>query len=169
LLNKYAKYFDDFGGREQTGGFRANRNNLGKIRKGFIETAEKELSRSEIKSVLEVEAEMTFNDINWDNYDKIQLFEPFGRSNKRPVFLVRGLEIGDLRTVGNGNSHLKMDLIMFEGDKARKFSAIAFGFGDKEEFLKKGQSVDVVFELIANQWNGQRNLEMKVVDMRLSN
>ena len=58
---------------------------------------------------------------------------------------------------------------MFDNNKAKKFNAIAFGFGNKGELLKPGQSIDVVFEMIINQWNGRHDLEMKIIDLKLSN
>ncbi|MBU1136747.1 hypothetical protein KKD72_00040, partial [Patescibacteria group bacterium] len=69
-----------------------------------------------------------------------------------------------------GGGHLKMELVCFDENcqSAKSFKAIAFGSGHLDGILKKGSLVDVVFEFILNEWNGTRNLEMKVIDLRLA-
>ena len=43
---------------------------------------------------------------------------------------------------------------------------IYFNSEKKVEDLKIGDQINVVFELGVNEWNGERSLEMKVVDLR---
>jgi len=38
----------------------------------------------------------------------------------------------------------------------------------EEKKLKKGENYDIVFCLGINQWNGQQELQLKVVDLRKS-
>ena len=59
---------------------------------------------------------------------------------------------------------------MFNKDSktAKNFNAIGFGLGKKIEEIKRGDLIDIVFELIVNEWNGQRNLEMKIIDLKLA-
>jgi single-stranded-DNA-specific exonuclease len=45
--------------------------------------------------------------------------------------------------------------------------AIAFGFGHMLEHLA-GATVDVVYGLEENVWNGRTSLQLKVKDMKLS-
>ena len=145
------------------------KNNLNKIISVFGKVEERELKNINIEQVLDIDTEMELEDISWKNYDYLQNFPPIGRGNPEPKFLIKKAEIINCRTVGNGNKHLKLELIVF-GKKSmvKKINAIAFGMGDKSEALKKGNLVDLVFELIINEWNNNRNLEMKVIDMRLS-
>ena len=168
-FNKYLNLFDDFGGHKQACGFRMKKNNLNKVKTIFSRITERELKNVDIEQILDIDVEMKLEDINWQNYDCIQDFAPFGRGNPEPKFLIKKAEIIDCRTVGNGNKHLKLGLMIFnKNSMAKKFNAIAFGMGDKNGALKKGNLVDLVFELIINEWNNNRNLEMKIIDLRLS-
>ncbi len=169
VLNKYADLFDDYGGHKRSAGFRIKADKLDKIKEAFAREAEDRLKKDDLTAYLDIDAELSLPDINLQNYNQLQMFQPFGRSNSQPRFLAKGLEISSLRAVGNGNNHLKMELVMFDNNKAKKFNAIAFGFGNKGELLKPGQSIDVVFEMIINQWNGRHDLEMKIIDLKLSN
>jgi len=161
--------FDDFGGHKQACGFRIKKRHLNKVKSIFEKIVEKKLKNIDVEQILDIDVEMKLEDINWQNYDYIQNFAPFGRGNPEPKFLIKKAEIINCRTVGNGNKHLKLELIIF-GKKSmiKKINAIAFGMGDKSEVLKRSNLVDIVFELIINEWNNNRNLEMKVIDLRLS-
>jgi single-stranded-DNA-specific exonuclease len=48
------------------------------------------------------------------------------------------------------------------------FSGIGFGMADKLPLLQMKQPVDVVFKLDENEWNGQKSLQLRVIDLRLS-
>jgi len=53
---------------------------------------------------------------------------------------------------------------------------IGFGFDNFEKWggvdwrkeLKKGDSIDVVYELDANEWNGNKELQLRIVDLKKS-
>ncbi len=167
-IKKAAKFLDDYGGHRGGAGFRVKKENLKKVKDIFIKEAEKKLKAEDLISTVKIDAQLTLNDINWSNYDQIQKFAPFGRGNSEPRFLIKGLEVKDLRVVGNNGGHLKLDLICFDGSKAKNFKAIAFGMGEKEGGLKKGDLIDIVFEFILNEWNGSRDLELKIIDLKLT-
>jgi len=68
--------------------------------------------------------------------------------------------------VGNGSKHLKLEL------KASKlpgktFKAIGFGLvkNNQTEF-KIGDRVDLAFEIIKDEWNGRRDLQLRVEDIK---
>jgi single-stranded-DNA-specific exonuclease len=42
---------------------------------------------------------------------------------------------------------------------------IGFGFGHLIGELKMGDRVDVVYEIGINEWNGNRELQFKIVDL----
>ncbi len=135
----------------------------------MISFAEEKLKEKDLEKSLEIDAELFFDDINWANYDQIQKFAPFGRANPEPKFLVKDIKIADLKLVGNGEKHLKLNLRLLnkKGDLVKNIKAIGFNFGDWESKLKIDDEIDVIFELIADEWNGYRNLQMKIVDLRL--
>lgn len=170
MLKQSAKFFNDYGGRCGTAGFRMNVKNLNQVKEKFNQIVKEKMRNVNIDPLLKIDKELHFKDINWKNYDQIQHFAPFGKANLEPRFLVKGLEISNLRVVGNNGGHLKMSLTMFNKDSktAKNFNAIGFGLGKKIEEIKRGDLIDIVFELIVNEWNGQRNLEMKIIDLKLA-
>jgi single-stranded-DNA-specific exonuclease len=69
--------------------------------------------------------------------------------------------------VGNGSKHLKLNLS--SGDNSPKiFDAIGFGLGDKFPNLKNGDSVDIVFNLQEDEWNGNKKIQLKLIDLEIN-
>ena len=126
--------------------------------------------------IVEIDFEINHEQIDWQLIDEIEKFNPFGQKNKRPVFLVKKLEVHEIRSVGNGNAHLKLcfKTILKDG-KVKYFPAIAFRLGklaeempDEKPGLRWGDVVDVVFQLEINEWNANRELQMNVLDLKVS-
>ena len=44
-------------------------------------------------------------------------------------------------------------------------TGIGFWMADKYELLKKKQPVDVVFKIEENEWNDQKTLQLKIIDL----
>jgi single-stranded-DNA-specific exonuclease len=107
---------------------------------------------------------MNLEDLNWDLYDQIEKFEPFGTANPKPLFLIKELVVEGIRMVGNGNKHLK--LYLKRKNMVKGFDAIGFGMGEHYEKIKVGDKIDIVCEVNLNQFNGDRRLELKIVDWR---
>jgi len=168
-IEKCADFLDDFGGHKEAAGFRMKKEKLNQVKKIFNQMAEEKLKDEELIPYLDIDAELSLEEISWQNYDQIQRFAPFGRANSEPRFLAEDLEISHLRIVGNNGRHLKMELVIFDEDSAsaKNFKAIGFGLGEWEHKLKKGDLIDVVFEFIVDEWNGRRDLQMKIIDLKV--
>ncbi|KAK6033531.1 putative single-stranded-DNA-specific exonuclease RecJ, partial [Ostertagia ostertagi] len=110
-----------------------------------------------------IDAEIRFNAINQTLYNIITQMEPFGPDNLRPVFVVRSV-------MDNGWSKIvKEEHVKFSLQQDNIFfSGIGFGMADKFELLQLKQPLDVVFTLDENEWNGNKSLQLKVIDCRLS-
>lgn len=168
-IEKCADFFDDFGGHKEAAGFRMKKEKLSQVKKIFNQMAEAQLKDEDLTSYLDIDTELSLEEISWQNYDQIQRFAPFGRANLEPRFLAEDLEISDLRMVGNNGHHLKMELMMFnsQSSSGKTFKAIGFNLGKRADELKVGDLIDVVFELIVDEWNGRRDLQLKIIDLKV--
>jgi single-stranded-DNA-specific exonuclease len=84
--------------------------------------------------------------------------EPFGTGNHEPLFLSRNVRVRDRRIVGE--HHLKLVL---EQD-GRTIQAIGFGMGDLS--VAAGDQIDVLYGVLANEWNGNISAELRLRDLR---
>lgn len=106
-----------------------------------------------------------FSDFTIELVNEMEKLEPFGNGNPKPVFEVRSVIVMDRRTMGRENNHVRYTFADGEG---RKFSTIAFGAADKftiEPYDDNGdaQLVDILVELIKNEWNGRVSVEGRLL------
>jgi len=110
-----------------------------------------------------IDAEVNFADINQTLYNIVSQMEPFGPENMRPVFIARNvLDNGWSKIVKE--EHIKFSL----RQNNIVYSGIGFGMSDKFHLLQLQHPLDVVFTLDENEWNGNKNLQLKVIDFRLA-
>ena len=158
----------EFGGHSQAAGFTLLNDQLGDFYQALKFIAERNLKEENLKPSLEIEAEAEGKDLNWDFFNQISKFAPFGQNNPTPLLLMKNLQIKEMRAVGNGEKHLKMKLLWksSDGNHEKNFEAIGFNFGNCFSKLKENDFVDVVFELTSNLWNGYTSLQLKIVDLK---
>jgi single-stranded-DNA-specific exonuclease len=110
-----------------------------------------------------IDAEINFSESKPPFYNILSQMEPFGPENVKPIFMAR-------QVVDSGNSkiikeqHIRFSLRQ-NGDT---FNGIGFGMADRFPLLQTKQPIDIVFTLEENEWNGEKYLQLKVIDFRLS-
>lgn len=153
VIREHADILIDVGGHPGAAGF--------SLLSKHIEVFKKRLAIQKIilpeeEKILEIEAEVKPEEITKKIVSELEKFEPFGMSNRKPVFATFNLEISDLRTVGAGK-HLK--------GRAGRTDFIAFGMGELLDSLHEGQRADFAYNLELNNYNGQEKLQLKVKDL----
>jgi single-stranded-DNA-specific exonuclease len=110
-----------------------------------------------------IDAEISFKDLTKSFYNIITQMEPFGPENMRPVFVAKNVaDTGYTKIVKEQHVRfvVKKDNIIFTG--------IGFNMADKFYLIQMKKPIDIVFTLDENEWNGEKNLQLKVIDLRLS-
>lgn len=164
-LNRCRSLFTEFGGHKGAAGFKVENKNLEKLKIEIEKIAAEEIKSEELAPTIEIDTEIETKNINWEFFEEVEKIAPYGEANPEPVFLLRNMNVIEMRTVGNGEKHLKLRLESSK-EKGRKFNAIGFNFGEWLNKLKIGGTIDIVFTLTANRWNGSCNLEFKIVDLK---
>lgn len=159
-----AKYFKKFGGHPMAGGFSLKSlEEMGEFKKEMRAYVGDKLKGRDLIPSLKIDAEVVLEDIQWELYDLLQKFEPFGVGNLQPKYLARGLKVVGTSPVGADGKHMRL-MVSHKTSVIRK--AIGFCFGSWCEKLSMGDTVDMVFEVGVNEWNGNRELQLKIVDLR---
>lgn len=153
-----------YGGHPRACGFTMNDNTkFEELKRRFSDFAKNSLTAADLIPKLEIDAEISISDITWDFHEQIQLFEPFGMGNPQPKFLTRNAKIVDSSAIGADQKHLRL-VVTGDGQVLRK--CIAFGMGEYIHQLKVGSTVDIVYNVDVNEWNGNRELQLKIVDLK---
>ena len=110
-----------------------------------------------------IDAEVNFKNITKSFYNIITQMEPFGPENMRPVFITKNVENTPWSKIVK-EQHIrfvvKQDNITFTG--------IGFNLADKFYLLQMNNPLDIVYTLDENDWNGETHLQLKVIDIRIS-
>jgi single-stranded-DNA-specific exonuclease len=129
----------------------------------FEEVVTATISSESLVPEIVVDAEVSFAELTLSFYNILVQMEPFGPENMRPVFVVR-------RVMDSGFSKIvKEQHIRFVlRQQQYTFTGIGFGMAHRFPLLQMNQPLDIVFTLDMNEWNGEKTLQLKVIDFRLS-
>ena len=151
-----------FGGHPGAAGMSIDPGKLESFKERIVAFAKKEFNGKDLTPSILIDKEISLADINWELEKWLAKFEPHGMGNRTPLFVGRGLTVVSADAIGSEGKHLRLTLCENEG-KAHK--CIGFKFGDWAEDLASGDKIDTVFEVNANEWNGRRELQLKIVDL----
>jgi single-stranded-DNA-specific exonuclease len=152
-----------YGGHFAAAGMTIELDKIEAFRTKFEEVVSTTISPELLMPEIVIDSEIKFKDINWSFYNIISQMEPFGPENLRPHFLVKNvLDTGFSKILKEQHLRfvLRQDNIIFSG--------IGFGMADKLPLLQMKKPVDVVFKIDENEWNGQKSLQLRMIDFRLS-
>lgn len=113
--------------------------------------------------VLPIDAELKLDDIRWDLIDLVSQLEPYGEGNRRPIFMSTNLTVLSSDKMGSTQKHVRCLLKNGQGE-VMKF--VGFNFADRFELFSVGNRIDVAYDLGINEWNGRREIQCKLVDVR---
>lgn len=169
-LQSIPEFFSKFGGHPQACGFSLkNASELTEFKNAILKKAAAGTKDLDLTPQLKIDAEANLEDVNWKLYDILQKFEPFGMGNDEPLYAATGLTVMSVDPVGKDNKHLRLN-VKHNSHVVRK--TIAFGFGDPIKHpsnwssLKPGDKIDLAFTVGVNEWNGNRELQLQVADIR---
>lgn len=172
-LQSMPQFFHKFGGHPQACGFSLQSPDvLEDFKKAMLEKAAEGTKDIDLTPQIKIDAIVDLDEVNWKLYDLLQKFEPFGMANEEPLYAARNLTVMGVEPVGADGKHLRL-LVKHNSHVIRK--TIAFGFGDPNkhpanwgESLKPNDKIDLAFNVNVNEWNGNRELQLMVVDIRKS-
>jgi single-stranded-DNA-specific exonuclease len=138
------------------------KDNFNNFKKEIKKLAEN-LKDKELVPTLEVDAEVNLTDLDWELIDELNKFEPFAEANPTPLFKIKNVVVESVEVMGKKSNHARFYLS--QSGKSRK----AISFFTPEEWLeiKPGAKVDVVVEFGINEWNGNRELQFKIIDIKI--
>jgi single-stranded-DNA-specific exonuclease len=161
-MQKIPDAFLRFGGHIGAAGMSIAPEKFDDFKKRIVELAANDLAGKDLTPSLNVDAEILLSQIDWELEKWLAKFEPHGMENRVPLFVSRGLSIVSADAIGSSGQHLRLSLCENEG-KPQK--CIAFKFGQLATDLAAGDKVDVVYEISVNEWNGRRELQLKIADL----
>ena len=124
----------------------------------FEETVASTIRPASLFPELIVDAILPFDAIRPSFYNILEQMQPFGPGNTQPVFVSRNVS-------DNGSRIVKEQHIRFALRQGATFmDGIGFSLATKFPLLQTGNPFDIVYTIEENDWNNQKNLQLKVID-----
>ncbi len=159
-LEKCGHLLTNYGGHAGAAGLGIRTDNLSLFREEFTELAAKELEGVDLRPKIDIDVEVSLGELAGDTYGMIQKIAPFGQGNPAPVFLSRGVQVVECRTMGNGEDHLRMKL----QQDGMLWDAVAFNLG--KYINEMASNIDIVYSLEMDTWQGNERLRLNLEDFQ---
>jgi single-stranded-DNA-specific exonuclease len=154
--------FEGYGGHSRAGGFRVQADRWEETKAILAEQAGRiEIDR--LGAVLEVDAEVSLKQLTFPAGKLLNALAPFGMEFPEPLFLARRVVLRGKQPT-KGDKHVRVRL-----GQAGVFSGGMF-FNAPPEFLELplGTTLDVLFHVSMNEWNGMLAVETQIRDWRIA-
>ncbi len=157
------EYLIGYGGHFAAAGMTLSGENVEAFSRKFEEVVSATIAPELLIPEIVIDAEINFTELSNSFYNIILQMEPFGPENMRPVFIAKNVsETGYSKIV----KELHIRFVVQQNNCT--YTGIGFNMAQKFYLLQMQKPVDIVFTLDMNEWNGEKNLQLKVIDFRLS-
>ena len=166
-LDEVADLLVRHGGHAQAAGLTIRNENLPEFKERITAIAQEKIDGLDLHPTIAIDKEIDLDLVDWAFFETLSQLEPTGYANATPIFMSRNVEVASHRTVGQNGAHLQMQLAAGGGEyNQRIIPTIAFRQGEWANHMP--QRVDLVYTISVNEWNGRRNLQLQVQDLRPS-
>lgn len=152
--------FTKFGGHKLAAGLSLEEGNVERFRRTINELAD--LTEEDLQMKVSIDMLLPFPYITEQLIGELQLLEPFGKGNTKPLFAERNLRVISPRIFGKNRNVLKCRLEDAAGNQME-----AVYFGDVEACLKAMETKRIMsftYYPSVNEYMGRRTLQLTIVN-----
>lgn len=158
---------ESFGGHPMACGLSIRKDMVDEFRKKLNEKSK--LNKEDFENIINIDAQIPIEKLSLEFAQSLERLEPFGKDNPKAKFADKNLLIKNLNMIGKNKNTMKMtlnkngrdiDAIMFNAKKEYKF------LNDKFNSNILGNKIDAVFYPDINEFRGQKNLQLRLIDIR---
>ncbi len=166
-LESCRQVFTRFGGHAHAVGFALPAARVPELRAALDTFARTRLTPADFVPELEIEGQVTLDDLTPDFYQALRALEPYGMDNPEPVFCARGLRLVQPPRLLK-EQHLKLRLAMNDGKPGRAIDALGWRMAERlqQESFLVGDRLDVAFTLEMNEHPDFGGLQLVIEDVQ---
>lgn len=171
-LDACADLLEKHGGHAMAAGLTIRKDLSGEFITRMNEVIETKLFDKDLIPVISAEMEVELPQLHPSLLDYFHALEPFGEGNPIPLFISRNLEVVNPRAMGADGEHLKINVRNSVSKTTKQritFSCVCFNFGWMKDSINTGDSIDILFSYEINEYNGKKELQLRIVDIKPSN
>ncbi|KAF3886475.1 MULTISPECIES: single-stranded-DNA-specific exonuclease RecJ [Nostocales] len=151
-----------FGGHKAAGGFSLVSENLVALRSRLSKFANQCLEQQHLKPLVRIDTQVHLDRIDRHFYQQMNVLEPCGIDNPDPILWTPNVRVIEQEIVGK--SHVKLTVSQTVNERTYRIKAIAWRWRD---YFPLPSQVDIAYKLRENEFNGQINIELELLGVRL--
>ena len=157
---------DNFGGHTYAAGFSLKVENIEAFAKSFEDFVTDNILPEQTAPVIEIDAELEFQQITRRFFNDLKKFAPHGPENSKPIFCTRNVcDYGTSKVVGRRQEHIKLELV--DNKSNTILNGIAFGQSRQAKYIKSKQSFDICYTLEDNAYkHGEVQLQIESINTK---
>ncbi len=164
-ISKCAHLCEKFGGHKYAAGLSIKKENLSEFIIAFEKAVSESITEDQLSPKIDVDMEIDIDAVDDKLFRVIKQFSPFGPQNLSPVFVSRNVvDNGYGKRIGADKSHLRINTKTASGSLA----GIGFSMGDAFEKIKDYNEFDICYSINENEWNGRKNLQLMLNDLKFN-
>ena len=157
-FRRCADHLEKFGGHEHAGGLSIKKEHFALFSDAFERAVRECLAPENLFPPLEIDACLNLSEIGFPLMRELDRLKPFGVGNPEPLFMTQGVEVCESKSF-SGGARFRLR------QGTRWIGGVAFGI--RETFpAVPGATIDLVYRLSENEWDGSSIVELKIVDAR---
>ncbi len=160
-IKSCSEYLTHFGGHTMAAGLGVKRQNIENF---FVKINDYAKNMPDAVPTLLLDCKLNPAYINASLVESLENLEPFGAGNPQPLFGVFGVKLTSIKTVGEGNRHLRLT---FTKDNAQ-FTAMKFSTTLETFPFREGDTVDLAVRIEKNEYRGETKASVQIREMRFS-
>ncbi len=110
-----------------------------------------------------IDSEISISELTESFHNIIAQMEPFGPDNMKPVFVAKNVS-----NTGFSKIVKEQHIRFLVQQKNIQINGIGFNMAHKYDILQNNKFIDIVFNIDLNEWNGNTNVQLKVIDFKAS-
>ena len=161
IISNLSEHLDGFGGHQMAGGFAFNeeKTSFETIKKSLNKTIDEMLNGQKLNPSIDVDLELSIDDVDVSLVEEISKLEPFGMANPSPTFVVNNLVLKQKKLMGSTKEHLKLTVETNNGT----LDCVWWSRGDIP--LVQGDRLDIAFAPQLNTFNGATSVQLILKDV----
>ncbi len=155
---------ENFGGHPYAAGLTLPAENVPEFTRRFEAYVADHILDEQTQATLDITAVLDFQDVNFEFYQQLRKFAPFGPCNERPLFCThRVYDYGTSKVVGRGQEHIKLELV--DNKSNNIMNGIAFGQSSQARYIKTRRAFDICYAIEENS-HKRGEVQLQIEDIR---
>jgi len=162
-LGRVQENLVNFGGHKKAAGVVVQKDNLLTFMRAIEadSVAHKDEDDKEEDDAIEITAKIEYDLINFDTFNMISKFKPYGIGNKKPVFETSGMLVTGVYDMTDG-AHIRLELTNADKPESDSISAVGFGMGIYSKIIKPGDIVDISYTINEYTYRGRTTISLYI-------